>query len=270
MKRIEIEKELLYDSYIIKNLSQKEIASLLNVSPSVISNRVKKYNLPPQPGGPRNHLTLDEELIQYIEGELLGDGCLQARRSNIDNKVNSARYTHGTKYKSYLEWLSNLFSKYNLEQSGNILYWKDKHNSISYKYSTRSYVELKSIFERWYPNGKKIVPKDIVLTPTIIKHWYLGDGNFTRRYKDNSFRLTLHTEGFSKKDNELLISKLCELGIICNLTKANYIYIPVRYIYRFFKYIGNCPEEIKSTYGYKWPKEEEMKWLNAAPIVVKK
>src|SRR5947207_2878946 len=30
---------------------------------------------------------------------------------------------------------------------------------------------------RWYPEWKKIVPRDVLLDPVSILHWYLGDGS---------------------------------------------------------------------------------------------
>lgn len=30
---------------------------------------------------------------------------------------------------------------------------------------------------RWYPDGKKIVPPDLVITPIVLAHWFIGDGS---------------------------------------------------------------------------------------------
>lgn len=45
MRRIEIDKDLLTNLYLIENLPKKKIAKILNVSLKVVCNRIKEYNL---------------------------------------------------------------------------------------------------------------------------------------------------------------------------------------------------------------------------------
>ncbi len=102
------------------------------------------------------------------------------------------------------------------EQSGNqaeYLYWKHKElSSISYKnisivkrfdkrfsktytsyrFWTRQY--FLSWRERFYANDKKIIPKDILLTPLVLAVWYMDDGCFS------DHKCIISTDGFSQKD----------------------------------------------------------------------
>lgn len=48
--------------------------------------------------------------------------------------------------------------------------------SARVRLSTPSHNVFKQQLDRWYPNGEKIVPKDVRLTPLSIAHWYWGDG----------------------------------------------------------------------------------------------
>ena len=35
--------------------------------------------------------------------------------------------------------------------------------------------------QNWYRTGEKVFPSDLILTPTILKHWYCGDGSISGR-----------------------------------------------------------------------------------------
>ncbi|KVP96897.1 hypothetical protein WJ97_13815 [Burkholderia ubonensis] len=60
--------------------------------------------------------------------------------------------------------------------------------------------------ERWYPDGKKRVPFDLVLTPISLAHWYCGDG-----YRCNSgYIAAFATDGFSTECVESLMQKMRE------------------------------------------------------------
>ena len=57
----------------------------------------------------------------------------------------------------------------------------------------------------WYPNGKKIIPKDLILNQKIISFWYQGDGY--SRYINNgqSVEITIATDSFKKED----VDRIC-------------------------------------------------------------
>lgn len=61
-----------------------------------------------------------------------------------------------------------------------------------------SSVPLFDIYSLWYPNNKKIVPQNLVLTPNILLHWYLGDGSLSF----GSFYIS--TQSFTKEENLFL------------------------------------------------------------------
>lgn len=200
-----------------------------------------------------NHVNLSKDLLEFLNGELLGDGNL----SKIQNKelVTSARYNHGSKYREYLRWLNDKLVGFGVKQSGKIVERygfapKSKRAYWSYRYASKSYVELANLYLKWYPNGKKIVPKDIKLTPVTVRQWYIGDGHFG---KGNSYHLEIATCGFTSSDVEFLVNKLKGINIDCHRTNDNRIFIGISSINVFFDYIGNCPREIKDIYGYKWP-----------------
>lgn len=206
--------------------------------------------------GKVNHIILNSKLLEYVDGELLGDGYIgenkNKRRKGNYGKVSSAFYRHSSKYKEYVEWLAQIFSSLGLEY-GEIRKRIHK-NTKSYTYTSRAYPELIDIRKRWYPNGKKIVPRDIKLTPIITRQWYIGDGHIDS--DRHTPRISLFTCAFDISDVNFLKQELEKIGIYCIIWyHRKYPYLQIndkQAIINFFNYIGKCPEEIKDIYGYKW------------------
>jgi len=101
---------------------------------------------------------------QVITGLLMGDGYVESR--------NTPRLRATMVSNNYLQYLENLFGKLSngvkLSEKGNEKY-QDKYTwSISHP-SLQKYRD-------WYNSGKKVWPEDLILTPTVLKHWYCGDG----------------------------------------------------------------------------------------------
>lgn len=81
---------------------------------------------------------------------------------------------------------------------------------------TPAYVEMQGERRRWYPDGMKVIPRDLLLTPTSLAHWFCGDGTFSQ---DGS--LDFCTNGFTEEDVTFLSERLLhDLGIVSNLAKT--------------------------------------------------
>jgi hypothetical protein len=50
---------------------------------------------------------------------------------------------------------------------------KTYHNTKMQTHRTELFEEQ---YQRWYPNGKKIVPQDVALTPLSLAIWFADDG----------------------------------------------------------------------------------------------
>ena len=200
----------------------------------------------------RNFLTISPELLEILEGELLGDGSV------VMNGNYSARYSHSSKYEEYLIWLSDQLAGLGIEQVGKIYRYKSKGNDgVYYFYGSKSYPELITIRERWYPRGKKIVPKDLELTPMIVRQWYIGDGSLKhpRHRKHERPNITLATCGFDKQSVEHLIGELKKQGfIVTHQPSNNVIGLSSYSVQDFLSWIGPCPVPC---YDYKWNYKEE-------------
>ncbi len=269
MVKLYKDKKWLYNQYWNLNKSEYQIAKEQNVDPATICYWLKKLGIQSRSISDANclaqgnHVKLTSEAIEFIEGELLGDGSIQPQ-----NKY-SAIYAHTSKHIEYLEWLSETFDGFGIKQCGKInkgtldtrLQFK---NSISYLYASLSYPELLPIRNKWYRlynpatdplNWRhkyiKIVPRNIKLTPLVCRQWYIGDGSLHhKKYKKYQYNsILLCSEGFPIFDIEFLVKKLNELGFKSTKQKDNNIYISMKSTPAFLKYIGECPI---NCYQYKW------------------
>ena len=268
------DKDWLYNEYITNRKTQQNIANECNVNKSCICKWLKRHNIK----SPYiKHIKLSQKLIEFLNGEMLGDGGLYS----VNNV--SANFQYGTKHKEYLEWLLKLLSIYGLEDTGGIHSYnkqnkKNKRISTTYTYQTRRYRELKKLHNMWYLQHhsfcpscdivfnddeliskycpicnkhllyKKIVPMNIKLTPVTLRQWYIGDGNL---HKYGNY-IRLFTKAFPKSGVELLVRELNKLNFKCKRNKNNIIVLSAKSTRSFLNYIGNCPKEITNIYGYKW------------------
>jgi len=254
-------KNWLYNEYIVKHISPTQIAKNLNCSRYVIYNWLHSYNIDrrcsEETSSYKNSCNLSSYIKEFIIGEVLGDGSLLGKGKY------TAYYQHGNKHREYIVWLEDTFLKFGIEKigkiRGNLHQCGNGSASMVYSITTKTYRELKELRTWFYPKGKKIIPYNLELTPLIVRQWYLGDGSL-KKYNARPTAITLATQGFLKKDVENIIKKLLELGVEAKKSKIKNkeqygIYINRKSINKFFNYIGKCPKEIESIYGYKWPKQ---------------
>ena len=136
--------------------------------------------------------------------------------------------------------------------NGKIYKYKRTIRTYQYKYTSLFNKDLLHLRNKWYPNGKKIVPKDIKLTPLTCRQWYIGDGSLICQGKRNP-HIKIWTDGFSIIDIDLLLAKLTNLGF--KVTKQIHhknqynIYLSSYSTKNFLNYIGKCPVKC---YEYKW------------------
>ena len=91
---------------------------------------------------------------------------------------------------------------------------------------TPACVETKALRKRWYPEGKKIIPRDVSLTPLSIALWLCGDGTTKK-----TGLISFCTNGFTYTDVEYLRFRLYEiLGV--NMSIVNKPDGPVLESYR--------------------------------------
>lgn len=189
-------------------------------------------------------INLSKSFLSIIEGELLGDGNLRREYGF------QGRYKHDNKYRSYIVWLKNIFTKNKIPTSK--IYKRVMENSITYSFYTYSTKEFGELYKKWYPNNKKVPPQDLILNKKMLLHWYLGDGSLVFRSgrNKNNKSIRIYTDAFSKKSIINLIKQIKNLvGISPTYQKSrNCIFIKDNDVIRFIKFLGKSPVKC---YKYK-------------------
>jgi hypothetical protein len=143
---------------------------------------------------------------------MLGDGHLRIPRSQNENSSLSVhRNIKDLEYMKYqAEILSNLFTV-GKDKISEIKRFDKRTDKIYYHciMTTRSFIELTEIHKKWYPNGKKTVPKDLKLNKEIIANWFCDDG-WVDKPSNHRCSINFATNGFSKEDVYFLTSLLRE------------------------------------------------------------
>ena len=236
-----------------KTMSQREIAKKIGVHYNTASNWFGQYGLSRKyASAEQNHVLLSEEAIEFLDGDMLGDG-------SVERFGSSGRVCLSSKYREYATWYGERLSEFGIEQSGVIAERKSssvigdrKIISTGYRYKSRKYFELKQYSDRFYPGGaEKGVPRDIRITPLSLKMWYVGDGTLAPFSK--SSQIVLCTDAFSKEDIFFLIDKLQDIGFSARYYACrNRIRINSSSVQDFLDYIGKPTGIIEQCYGYKW------------------
>ena len=201
---------------------------------------------------------MTDEAIEFIYGHLLGDGCVAPHKKK-------ACYEQVSKFPGYLEWIENHLIPVGIHRTGKIYRREHNHNGnkyYSYQFVSLSYSELVEVREKWYSqdNGKQ-PPQDLVLTPTMIRQWFMDDGSFRRpkmkRHSSNGkfylrrASVRLCNTSFTTESKEFLAEQLHTFDLEVIIHK-DFLYIPVGSTANFFDTIGPCP--LPKIFGYKWPK----------------
>jgi hypothetical protein len=143
---------------------------------------------------------------------MLGDGCLTRAKNKFSIPYPTLKILRAIKDIKYLEWEYNIFEKFCLSGIKTRIVYDERYNT-NYEYihfRTRHCEVFDEIYEEWYPapERKKIVPKNLILSPLICAVWLCDDGSIT--YGTNQYRLNMQlcTNGFTKNDVEFLVQLL--------------------------------------------------------------
>ena len=258
-RKIYLDKDTLFDLYINKQDILKDIALKLSCSVDTITKYLKEFKIPKRPYCSKltkRIINLSDEMQDILDGSLLGDGHITKHGKN---KINS-QFVYSSSKKDHVEYIAKYFNEYLTNETKNIKKKEvfDKRTNktyISYRIRTINNSVFTIIRNKWYPNGIKIIPKDIVLNNIILLIWYIGDGGiiYTKiKNKIVSFELKLSTHCFNVEDiNRILIPQLKKYRAYTRKFKNNQhvIIIPRAYVYSFLNDIGDCPIE---SMRYKW------------------
>ena len=183
--------------------------------------------------------------MYMFDGNVLGDGTIL----NPDRKrKNSYLFTFYNKHKSYLEWLSTRLIILKERPIWNKSYLDSRTNKWYSCYWMRSLSSpfLSAQYQRWYPNGVKLIPDDINVNSDFLLHFFLDDGS---RASNGAYYFALDAQPIDRV--EFLRAKIeAYTGFPTSIHrngKGYRLYIPRRF--DFLGLIGDCPVK---EYEYKW------------------
>ena len=237
---------LLYRS----KLTTRQVAARVGLSKSGVLLVLRRRGEVIPSGESRMRSLHDYDLapvMEVLDGELLGDGAYA-----WSSRENSARFdmTVAEKNKAHVELLHGILSsQMPLKLASSKGWYEYKGERI-----ITDRVRLFSLFShslaeqkrRWYANGKKQAPDDLVLTPTVLRHWYYGDGSMSKG-------VLLCSERYSEDVLEMLREKLLTLGFPTKRYMAHgrrgRLHMGMDASRRFLAYIGPCE---LNCYRHKW------------------
>lgn len=256
-----ITKLILEKRYLTEKESTIQIAKNLGCSHITVSRYLQKFGISRRNRSEAIHLARKSKFIitditkDYIDGLLLGDGYLSKAGKY------SAHYRHACSIKSeiWIEKIKSDFENFGISSTTTkyvVPFRKIKGKTIppskAIMLYTKCYEEFKIFRERWYPNGRKIVPRDISIMPSLLANWYMGDGSYSIKPPN----ICLATHRFSKEDILWLIQKIYEkLSIksyIRPVKDANQFFIQITKKADIQKFLEYVKPYKTPCFDYKW------------------
>ncbi|MFW9995434.1 MAG: helix-turn-helix domain-containing protein [Candidatus Odinarchaeota archaeon] len=249
--------EKLRKLYEEDGLSAPKIAEILGCGYSKVYQYLEYHDITPRSQtearlnqymrSSTTDIPISKKIDEYLAGSLLGDGFLS------DGTYLSG-YSLGSIHKEYTEFVARL-----LNDNGYTMRISESINAAGnwfYTVFTSATFQLHNYRTNWYPEGKKIVPEDVKLTPLTCLHWYLQDGTRDVRKKANGEKyiatISLLTFAFPRKQVEMLTERLREILDCDDIVhaKRNKIRLNKKASHKFLKYIGGKPPT--TCFNYKF------------------
>lgn len=152
------------------------------------------------------HPRVNKKQEELLAGMLLGDASISIPGRNAQIKI-----SHSIAQEKYMNLKMGAF--------GGMVWTPVNGNRIKQANSQVSFT-LNKWREIWYPNGKKIVPREMIeqlFSPLLLATWYMDDGSIAKNKTKNGTPTNpgvfLSTQGFTKEDNEWLVELLGKNGI---------------------------------------------------------
>ena len=164
-----------------QGLSDKEISDILGVTETAFACKRRKMGLKAHTKAKREDYIPNEKEIAIIIGTLLGDSTIRYVHEKC--KYPNLTFVHSPKQEEYFNYLSEELK--NFRASSGRYVDHNKLNKYGYKlvYTGRNMKCLKTIRDRFYPNGKKI---------TIDEWWVIDPDNKSRWIQVNNDYITEH------------------------------------------------------------------------------
>ncbi len=148
-----------------------------------------------------------------IIGSILGDGYLRIMPGRRDAFL---EIDHSFKAKEYVDWKFKKLRRICVSPP------KERKNNgdrIAYRFFTKQHSEITKLRELFYKDGRKIIPKKLILDPVSIAVWYMDDGS-----KSRDADVYLNTQQFAQNEQKILLYCLRQFNIRARLNKDKKYY----------------------------------------------
>jgi hypothetical protein len=151
---------------------------------------------------------------EILTGIMMGDGYADGSSKNTNIEVIMINY----KYLNFIDReFGNISTGVYFYRSAEESARMNRENGFSegalaknyhdkYRLRTISHPSF-NMFSEWYSTGKKKWPSDIHLTPTVLKHWYVGDGDLNTTSSNKFLRISSVNEIENKDKVESLFEE---------------------------------------------------------------
>lgn len=167
----------------LRGMSALQLAEREGCSVNTLLRRLREAGVALRPAGARHtvkELGLTAQTIprflEIVDGLLLGDGHI--------NEGGALQLGQKATRVEWLQLVASLCTDVGME-TGITPAWTRKPSKIKGRkiqsspaktFYAHTYRETKNQRQRWYPEGSKEVPHDVVVTPLSVALWYCGDG----------------------------------------------------------------------------------------------
>lgn len=159
---------------------------------------------------PSHRPDITEHQHEVITGLVMGDGSVsrQSKNAHIDVQMTNRKYleylddlfgclTTGVKLAKTAEEVAKASSADDFNEYDD----PDAYADL-YRLRTRNHPAL-NVYDSWYETGEKVWPSSIELTPTVLKHWYVGDGTYDEREFANSSTIAFSVVNESRNQEKV-------------------------------------------------------------------
>lgn len=174
----------------------------------------------------RAQFSLSTDLKNILVGLLLGDLCAVKQTKGVNVRLH---FEQGLVHKDYLYHLYDLFETYCTTApkiTDRLPHWQTGKIYTRAKFQTCTLPCFNELYDLFYPDGKKVVPKNIgdLLTPLGLAYWIGDDGSYCKRHH----KLILATNSYSLEEINLLTNSLVDkFNLVCTINKSNSGYVIV-------------------------------------------
>ena len=157
--------------------------------------------------------SLTQQQKSVIIGCVLGDGYLRIIPGRKDAFL---EVNHSIKAKEYVDW------KYSILKSICISAPKRRkidEKRIGYRFFTRQHPEITKLYEKFYSQGRKVIPAGFKLNPLSLAVWFMDDGS-----KNKKGDVYLNCQQFDFQSQRRLLHSLRTIGVRARMNKDKKYY----------------------------------------------